>query len=822
MESIAIINGVEYTAISAPIIDRALLADNLSVGNCISSTLKLSILTDDVIGKAAKVVIKARITDDVEYSEWLEFGTFYIDNRSIDSGLITVQCYDAMLKASQTYGDETNPEDRIGWPKTMKTCVNEIAARIGVEVDPRTAIKTTAPYQVPYPNKMSMMQVLGYIGACHGGNWVITPENKLRLVPLLSPPAETFNIIDHDYNRIYTGDGHKLVWQHTETGETVEHKAGGGLVNVPVVVGKIATSKPFKVTRVILARDEDLGYALGDDSGYTLIIESNPYACQAICDDLYAELNGLEYNPYTITSACYDPAAELGDWILVGDKVRSVLYSENATLNIDFRVNASAPGKDEVGSEYPYLTSIQRIQMEQEQLKKYTETEKDEIYSKIEQTHTEILLQVAGTYANKDVVNADIEILVGAITAEIKRSTDSDEQFVSSLKLTQDAITSEVSRAQGAEKELSSSITQTASQISLKVSKGDVSSQISVESGAISIGSNRLTINSDNFSLSGNGQVIATGSLSSIKNNLRSTITGAALRFYEDDASVGYLSANAKAGSGIGDGNVYTVMGFVINRDALTMSDGETVHFAYNNGYNPLGVTDRFFLGGTTYIGDDLTMIGRIVFSDAYGNEHSGLSCMDNNYNGYMEYGVLVEGDLCATGALWCGGEKYRVVDTGTYGKRGLNAMESAVSVFSDIGSGTTDDNGECYVFFESVFAETIDLRHDYQVFVSFNCSASSDYRIEKGVDHFVLHAAPGVSFDWITFARQKDFATHRLERVDVESEDRIRIDESVFYGDNIGANETEAYMDEFADTYDQQAEAYLRYYEQEVTTYGN
>ena len=801
MESIAIINGVEYTAISAPLINRALFTDNLSVGNCISSTLKLSILTDDKIGKAAKIVIKARITNDVEYSEWLEFGTFYIDNRSVDSGLVTVQCYDSMLKASQTYGDETNPEDRIGWPKTMKTCVNEIAARIGVEIDPRTVIKTTAPYQVPYPNKMSMMQVLGYIGACHGGNWVITPENKLRLVPLLSPPAETFDIIDHDYNKIYTGDGHKLVWQHTETGETVEHKAGGGLINVPVVVGKIATSRAFTITRVILARDEELGYALGDDTGYTLIIESNPYACQAICDDLYAELNGMEYNPYTITSACFDPATELGDWIIVGDQVRSVLYSENATLNVDYRVTAAAPGKDEVGSEYPYLTSIQRLQMEQEQIRKYTETEKDEIYSRIEQTHTEILLQVYGTYATKESV----------------------EKVSSSINLTAEAITAEVKRSTEADNEMSSLITQTAEKVELKVSKGDISSQISVETGKVTIGSNRLVIDSDNFQLSGTGEVVAKGSITSESGNYKTTVSGGGLHLYYDDSHVASLLGNALAGSyenGVYISGSTPVAKLTIDMNALIVSDGYSYFFAFNNGLNVNGCDDRVWLGGSMHIDRELRINGQYGIEFVrYDNEYLANMTVVSTDAGY---GVRVDGDLMATGRIWCDGEKYRVVSTENYGRRGLAAMESTVPVFSDIGSGITDENGDCYVFFDPVFAETVDLNHDYQVFISMENSASAPYNVEKTADYFVIHAQPAVSFDWVTFARQKDYANNRLETVEYYDDEKTAGDDSVFYGDNIGANASMAYMDEFPDTYDEQAETYLKNYELEVTNYGN
>lgn len=56
---------------------------------------------------------------------------------------------------------------------------------------------------------------------------------------------------------------------------------------------------------------------------------------------------------------------------------------------------------------------------------------------------------------------------------------------------------------------LESEISQTAEQINLKVSKGDVSSQLSLESGQISITSNRLYINTSNFKVGLNGHIEA-------------------------------------------------------------------------------------------------------------------------------------------------------------------------------------------------------------------------------------------------------------------------------------------------------------------------
>ncbi len=489
------IGGKAYTAISALVIERALCDSALSVGNCCAASLRFSVLTEDAIPPASEVKIWAQAVRGENADEWKEFGTFFIDRREEQEGLITLQCFDAMLKASQQYADPTDPEDRIGWPKTMQDCVEEVAARIGVEIDPRTVIKSAAPYQVPYPDRLTMQQVLGHIGACHGGNWIITPENKLRLVPLVSPPAETFHVVDYAYNKIFTDDGYKLVWKHTETGETVEHPAGGGLVQVPVVTGSISTGPGIAVTRTTLGADEDLGYTEGDSTGGEIRIEDNPYACQAICDDLYTDYKGLEYAPFALTGACFDPCAELGDWLLCGDKVRSVLYKQTVTFGIDFRADCEAPYQEEVSSEYPYLSAIRQLKQKDKLLEKYMEEQKDEIHSQILQTRTDILLQVGGTYATKEQVSSSLAITADNILAEVDKKIPDGaamEELRSSVEQTAEAITAEVTRAKGQEQALSSKIEQTAKSITLSVENGEKSSTIKLTGDGITAQSKQI------------------------------------------------------------------------------------------------------------------------------------------------------------------------------------------------------------------------------------------------------------------------------------------------------------------------------------------
>lgn len=96
-------------------------------------------------------------------------------------------------------------------------------------------------------------------------------------------------------------------------------------------------------------------------------------------------------------------------------------------------------------------------------------------------------------------------------TVEETRSEIKDVESGLDTKITQTAgkIELESTRAQGVETDLAAAISVQADQIKLKVSKGDVSSQLSVESEQVSISGNRFVLDSTNFSISYDGKVTA-------------------------------------------------------------------------------------------------------------------------------------------------------------------------------------------------------------------------------------------------------------------------------------------------------------------------
>lgn len=94
-----------------------------------------------------------------------------------------------------------------------------------------------------------------------------------------------------------------------------------------------------------------------------------------------------------------------------------------------------------------------------------------------------------------------------ALSAEYKQSvTDKINTTVTSqFKVAENLISAEVTRATGQEVELAAAIQVTSEQINQKVSKGDVSSQLSLEAGQITLSGPRLKIDTEKFKLEVDG-----------------------------------------------------------------------------------------------------------------------------------------------------------------------------------------------------------------------------------------------------------------------------------------------------------------------------
>lgn len=166
------------------------LFEDFGIGNAYTATLSLSLFADD-IPKSATIKRYIRLKNGYQVSEWLPKGTFFTNTRAEDDGYWTVEAYDSMRKAEVIW----TPDQSLEFPMSMPDAVDEFARIIEVELDPRTVLNPS--YTIDYPaNDYTIRDELCFIAAAHAGNWIITDENKLYLVPLLSAPAETNYLVN--------------------------------------------------------------------------------------------------------------------------------------------------------------------------------------------------------------------------------------------------------------------------------------------------------------------------------------------------------------------------------------------------------------------------------------------------------------------------------------------------------------------------------------------------------------------------------------------------------------------------------------------------
>lgn len=181
------------------------LYDEFSIGNATTAKLTLSLYADNILFGA---VIKryARLVNGEQVSEWIPKGIFFTNRRSMEDGLWNIEAYDSMRKAETIW----IPDSSASFPMLMKDVVTLFAGFMNVEIDPRTVLNPT--YTIDNPGETcSFRQILQWIGAAHGGNWTMSDDGKLLLVPLRSLPEETNYLIDDQGDAITFGGDRILV-----------------------------------------------------------------------------------------------------------------------------------------------------------------------------------------------------------------------------------------------------------------------------------------------------------------------------------------------------------------------------------------------------------------------------------------------------------------------------------------------------------------------------------------------------------------------------------------------------------------------------------
>lgn len=382
--------------------------NNPGIGCCCAGSMRIRMIPNRHVPRMAEIKMSTRLVspDGTEQSEWQPAGTYFVDTRSREKNGLAITCnaYDSMLKANRPYLENSTLST---WPADEADVVDEIADMMGVTVDSRTEL---AGYEVPIPEQdWTAREVLGWIGAANGGNWIITPANELLLVKLsgitslLGPDRtkalllgdsfivlsttvkyeDTRDLLSEDNTTaikfggdfvVMNGRGKDGSYNGTNNGLNIQRNARNmqNLGLLPPFSGvklwrshentyvdeQVETEIDGALSVEIVQVEVEQSVMAGDATGRVLEADC-PWATQEMADAILLQIEGFCWQGAVVEGAEITPAAELGDPVIC-DGVAFPLSSLSVIYDGAYAPTISAPADDEVDYEYPYESETQR------------------------------------------------------------------------------------------------------------------------------------------------------------------------------------------------------------------------------------------------------------------------------------------------------------------------------------------------------------------------------------------------------------------------------------------------------------------------------
>ena len=547
-------------------------SDELIFGECNATQFELTIadVTQDLTGKEFMVTVEVGGYE-------LPMGTYIVDSfvRQADRRLKKITAYDRMRKFNV---DVAEWYQKLAFPMSLKNFRKSLCDYIGIgqvdtelPLDDMQITKTIDPEQL---NGLDVIQAVCEANGCFGH---INRNGLLKYHFLKKLSAD-----NEDVERIRFYKQSETSYENYST--------------VPI-------------DRLQIRQEEgDIGVLYGDGNN-TYVIEGNFLLYGKSSDELesiaavtYENISDRVYKPCKITTAA-------SPWLEIGD-------------------NIVCPTTDDLIETYCLKRTMTGIQGMMDLFESSGSIEYEENFGLQNQ-----IIQLEGKAA---IIKKTIEE-VSVTLKDFKKDTESK------FKITSDAIEAETKRAGEVEAALGvradqislsvknlndyteSQIKLLSDSITLKVSKGDVSNQLSVETGQIKISGNRLVIDTINFKLSANGTITCTnanlsgkiaaksgtiGAFSILSNGNIKTSSKASIQFgntvYIDSGSANIadwdfdedgnlqgplLTSSTHAQYWDNDGNLHATEIYIHDSWWKGWSLTETVeqlwNYVYNGGWNP-------------------------------------------------------------------------------------------------------------------------------------------------------------------------------------------------------------------------------------------
>ena len=369
-------------------------SSGVKVGNAYSSYCKITVMEESKNWpRMAQFTIRVRLSDSTgeTKSSWVNMGTFYTDERYDDTnGNLSITGFDSMLMTEQYWTDKIE-ESALpsNWPITSRAWVSMIEGAGLIEVDPATVLDNTVAL-IGLNTASTIRDNLKTIAAAHGGNWVATPDGKLKLVFF-------HNIVD----------GQAAIAGIAITGvsvvgdDVIESAAGLDLNFLGMNVQRLDVSPELtEITGVNLESEDGTVASAGTTTGYVLNGNCEFASTNGVAELCLGKVQGYRYRPFRAERAILDPAAEVGDLVIIDGRSYQIMVID-WNLSTWPTAEISAPYDAEVDHEYQIIspeakTYRKGLAATDEKLKLYPTT--TEMNTAISQTASEIRIEASQTY----------------------------------------------------------------------------------------------------------------------------------------------------------------------------------------------------------------------------------------------------------------------------------------------------------------------------------------------------------------------------------------------------------------------------------------
>jgi hypothetical protein len=445
---------------------------DLTLGGCEASEFAITVagVGDEIVGK------KLIVTQTVDGQFDMPLGTYRVKSsqKRDDLNFKEILSYDRIV---DTDIDISSWYNALSWPQTVKSMRISLLNYIGIEYEEQNLTNDTVSLEKTIsPSQLMGRVVLKKLCEINAGFGRMGRIGKFKVVQLSGLglyPSET----------LYPS-------------EDLFPAEAGEYVTSGYIKAKYEEYIVEPITAITIREDDE-------DTGATEGTLENPYVISdnfllygkssaelhTIAANILLQVRNKYYNPHSTTMIGL-PYLEPGDSVTIinnMDAIETFIFQRTLSGIQVLRDEIKATGNQKRNQVISANKEIQQLKSKTLKIRK----EVDQLSINMSDMEEDLQSQITLT--------------AGQLQTQITNNkTDLQSQITQTAGSLQTQITDNKNNA-------NSQITQLSNSINLKVSVGDVSSQLSVESGQITINSNRLVVNSTNFKLYANGDAEFSG-----------------------------------------------------------------------------------------------------------------------------------------------------------------------------------------------------------------------------------------------------------------------------------------------------------------------